>query len=323
MLKVVLVLPLIVYWYTIATNTFKYDSNKFKAIGKSSKIVKNYSSFCLEPVIRRKIIELGIWLHHQPYRRSRGTRNLFHRICTIIIEAEQRKQYYDQINSRTTTGNIAIVCQPDNAFSKNDTDSYNCTLENCHSIVNKTADLRARILDNNIDLCALTDTWVKQDDNITVVNMCPAGNSAVSLPWPHHFEGGIAIIYNTNINVSTQKSYNFDSMECCDFSITTWKMRPKDHFILIYRPSNLSMPAFLHDPATVMEGNITESGHLTILGNLDIKINDTYDSDSKLLLDFLDSFALSNKITFPTNRQSNIIDLIISGLHSNHLSNFR
>ena len=42
-----------------------------------------------------------------------------------------------------------------------------------------------------------------------------------------------------------------------------------------------------------------------------------------LLLDFLDSFDLSNKVMFPTHRQSNTIDLIISGLHNNHLINFR
>ena len=100
-------------------------------------------------------------------------------------------------------------------------------------------------------------------------------------------------------------------------------MRPRDHFLLIYRPPNLSTLAFLHDLATVMEGNITESGHFTILGNLNIKINDIYDSDSMLLLDFLDIVDLLNKLTFPTHRQSNTIDLNISGLHSNHLSNFR
>ena len=153
MLKVVPVLPLIVYCCTMATNTFKYNSNKLQAVGKSSKIVNNYSSFCLEPVIRRKIIELGIWLHHQPYRRSRGGRNLFHRICTIITEAEQRKQHYDWIDSRTTTCNIAIACQAGNALPKNDTNNYNCALVNCHLVVNKTADLKAEILDNNIGMC--------------------------------------------------------------------------------------------------------------------------------------------------------------------------
>ena len=112
-------------------------------------------------------------------------------------------------------------------------------------------------------------------------------------------------------------------MECCDFSITTSKISSKDHFIHIYRPPNLSMLAFLHDLATVMKCNITESGNLTILGDLNIKINDTYDSDSMLLLDFLDSFDLPNKVAFPTHRQSNTINLIISGMYSNQLSNFR
>ena len=192
-----------------------------------------------------------------------------------------------------------------------------------YSIVNKTADLKAKILDNNTDIYALTETWIKQDDNITVVNMCPAEYSAISLPGPDGFGGGIAIIHNKNTNVSTHKSYSFDSMECCGFSITTSEMRPKDHFILIYKQPNLSMLAFLHDLATVMEGNITQSVCLTILGDPNIKINDTYDSDSMLLLDFLDSFDLSNKVTFPTHRQSNTINLILTGLHSNHLSNFR
>ena len=71
-------------------------------------------------------------------------------------------------------------------------------------------------------------------------------------------------------------------------------MRPKDHFILNYRLPYLSMLAFLQDLATVMEG------HLTILGNLNIKINNNYDSNSMLLLDTLDSFYLSNKVTLST-----------------------
>ena len=205
-------------------------------------------------MIRRRIIELGICVHHQPYRRPRDGRNLFHRTPTIFTESEQRKQHYDWINSKTTTYNIEIACKPDNILPKNDTNSYNCALINYHSIVNKTADLKAKIWDNNIDICALSETWIKQDDNIMVMNMCPVGYSAISLPRPDCSGGGITIIHNKNINVSTHKSYSFASIECCNFSITISKMRPKDHFILIYRPPNLSMLAFLHDLATVTEG---------------------------------------------------------------------
>ena len=292
MLKVVPVLLLIVHCCTMAIHAFKYNSNQLKATDKSSKIANNYSSFCLEPVIRRKIIELGIPEHHQHYRRFRGGRNLFHMICTIITEAEQRKQHYDWIDS-TATCNISNECQPDNTLPRSD---------NCHSIVSKTADLKAKISYNNIDICALTETWIKQDNNITVVNMCPAGYSAIFLPRPDYLGEGIAITHIKNISVSTYKSYSFDSMECCNFSIATSKTRPKDHFIVIYRPPNLSILAFLHNCATVMEGNIMESGHLTIPGDLNIKINHTHGSDLMLLLDFLDSCDLSNKSNVPNSQ---------------------
>ena len=130
-------------------------------------------------------------------------------------------------------------------------------------------------------------------------------------PCPNHIILKVELLLFTIKTSITHKSYSFDPMEYCDFSITTSKIRPKDHFILIYRPPNLSTLAFLHNLATVLEGNSMESGQCTILGNLNIKINDTHVSDSMLLLDFLDSFDLSNKATFPPNRQSNPTDLII------------
>ena len=54
---------------------------------------------------------------------------------------------YDPIDS-TTTCSVATACQSDNTLPESDTDSYNCALVNCNSIVNKIADLKAEILDN-------------------------------------------------------------------------------------------------------------------------------------------------------------------------------
>ena len=51
-----------------------------------------------------------------------------------------------------------------------------------------------------------------------------------------------------------------------------------------------------------------QSSHLTILSDLNVKVNYTHDSPLMLLLDFLDSFDLSNKVIFPSHKQSNTID---------------
>ena len=79
---------------------------------------------------------------------------------------------------------------------------------------------------------------------------------------------------------------------------------PKDHFLPTHiQTTNPEYASIPHDLATVMEGNIMESGHFTILGDLNIKINDTHDRDPMLLLEFMDSFDLLNKVTFPTPMQ--------------------
>ena len=43
---------------------------------------------------------------------------------------------------------------------------------NCRSILNKTQTIQVEIGTHNIDLCALTETWIKQEDNITILACC-------------------------------------------------------------------------------------------------------------------------------------------------------
>ena len=42
-----------------------------------------------------------------------------------------------------------------------------CALVNCTSAVNKTADIRTDVTNNKIDICPLTDTWIRPDDTTT------------------------------------------------------------------------------------------------------------------------------------------------------------
>ena len=53
---------------------------------------------------------------------------------------------------------------------------------NCCSIVNKTADCKIDLHTQNVDICALTETWLKEDDAITPTEMCPAGYASLLVP---------------------------------------------------------------------------------------------------------------------------------------------
>ena len=52
---------------------------------------------------------------------------------------------------------------------------YKCATINCHSTVNKTVDFKVELIDHNLDVCAPTETWIKEGDNTTVIKLCPDG----------------------------------------------------------------------------------------------------------------------------------------------------
>ena len=61
---------------------------------------------------------------------------------------------------------------------------------NCCSIVNKAADFKMDLHTQNVDICALTETWLKEDDAITPMEMCPAGYASLSVPQTDRSGGG-------------------------------------------------------------------------------------------------------------------------------------
>ena len=70
-----------------------------------------------------------------------------------------------------------------------------CTLVNCWSVVNKRADLQNGLIENNFTLCALTETWIRLDDDVTWVQLCPPGYKVISKSRKDKTGGGIAVVY--------------------------------------------------------------------------------------------------------------------------------
>ena len=106
-----------------------------------------------------------------------------------------------------------------------------CGMVNCRSIVNKTNEIKLEIINKNLDICALTETWLcEQDKNFLTIRSCPPGYKAISTPWLDHRGGGIGLIYRNSINVSLNSTYNFQSKECTNFKINLdWTPYLLDH----------------------------------------------------------------------------------------------
>ena len=173
-------------------------------------------------------------------------------------------------------------------------------LINCRSDTNKTECIQAKIAEANAALCALTETWIKEDDDITPLQLCPSGYKCISIRWKVRSGGGLALIYQDNINPKTEKEYSFNTIEYADFSIKQPSMTI--HLGLIYRPPDGSILQFCQELTTYLEQNINTTGDSLLMGGLNIHINDPENQDTIIFEDTIESLGLGNQVSFLTHR---------------------
>ena len=133
---------------------------------KMAKTTTNYHLFSLDNTMRSKVIAVHIrkQRNHKSYRRSRCRRIIFHRISTIINQLENQSH----LNKHCSKMSQIIDCRNilpvplDNTNVKSTSMSLtDCALINCRSVINKSADLKVRLVHNKVDICSLTETWIK------------------------------------------------------------------------------------------------------------------------------------------------------------------
>ena len=162
-----------------------YSSIMLKTIGKIAKAVTNYPLFSLNNTIRSKVIALGIrkQRNHEPYRRSRGGRSFFHRINTILSQQNDQSHlttYGSKTPRHIDYRNILTVQLINNKIKSMSESQICCALINCRSVVNKSTELQVELVQNRIDICSLTKTWIGDDDTTADSNLFTRLQSNIS-----------------------------------------------------------------------------------------------------------------------------------------------
>ena len=175
------------------------------------------------------------------------------------------------------------------------------TVNHCGLINCQLAALK--IYHNDLDLCSLTETWIKLDDSTIPITLCPSGYKILSVPRVDRVGGGVAEVHREEIPVTHKAMYNCESMECSDFKVSLSSFNLS--LAVIYWPPNKSVLSFTKDILDYMEKNINASGKTLLTVNFNIKVNDSSSNDMKLLMELLDSFGLVSHIQFATHEHEN------------------
>ena len=152
--------------------------------------------------------------------------------------------------------------------------------------------------------------WIKLDDSTMPIALCPPGYKIISVPRDDRVGEGITLVHREEIPVTHNVMYNYKYMECSDFKVFLSSFNL--NLSVIYWPPNKSVLAFTKDILDYMEKNINASGKTLLIGDFNIKINDSSCSDTDLFTELLDSFGLVNHIQFATHEHENTLDLLIN-----------
>ena len=295
-----------------------YIPKMLRSIKRYVTIAQNYHLTFIDNMTRCGIITLGIrryWNEKKYWGSRRGVR-IHRKIRTVVTEVENRCKLAKPVRQWDLTSIISILLENKLGRLETKESKIKCALVNCCSVVNKTADFWCDLIENNFTLCALTETWIRQENDVTLVQLCPPGFKAISISRKDSTGGGIAVVYKDTITVRSRATHNYSSMECGSFSIDL--PMPTINLSVIYRPPNSSVPVFAIDFLDLLENSINENCRFLIVGDFNIPINNPDSPDTNIFQDVWDSLGLHNHITFLTLRQHNTLDLIIT----EHQENF-
>ena len=72
----------------------------------------------------------------------------------------------------------------------------------------------------DLDICVITETWLKEDDQIGKAALKPEGYEILSSPHPIRLGGGIAVMYKEDLKVTKSPEHHFGTCECTDCKIS-------------------------------------------------------------------------------------------------------
>ena len=199
-------------------------------------------------------------------------------------------------------------------------ESLHFALLNAHSICKpKKAPIIAEyIRDEDIDIVALTETWLKSDgkDQIAEGDICPEGYSFIQVNRKDRRGGGVAILHKSNIKLVQVQTTCHRTFELIEARIIP-KMGEPTLCCVVYRPppslvNELTPHMFYDEFKTYLEQKVILQDQLLICGDFNFHVDDLNDHHANLFMDLITSFDLKQHINVPTQCKGHTLDIIIT-----------
>ena len=165
------------------------------------------------------------------------------------------------------------------------------------------------VKDNNADLIAITETWLKPEDTESFISsITPPGYKFTHVPRNVKKGGGVGFFIKEDLSYEQVSKNNYQAFESISIQISSEGAKDVI-FHVVYKPPNLSKSQFLDEFGMFLEGAALSGYENILLGDLNFHL-DKHDTWTLKFYDILEQFGFTQLVNAPTHIQGHILDAL-------------
>ena len=190
-----------------------------------------------------------------------------------------------------STGSIT-TCSSTKAYQHNyQRNGVHFACVNARSLKNKVPMVTDHIINENIDICLFTETWLKDYDTVSFAGLSPTGYKFRNFSRQSERRGGgTGIMFRDSLDVRLS-----DAKENQSFEFSEWSVRVNQYvlnMVSVYRPPYsadhpISSRVFFDEFSSYLEGIVMTPGILLITGDFNFHVECQSDNDAKCFAEIL------------------------------------
>ena len=187
---------------------------------------------------------------------------------------------------------------------------------NSRSVRNKIESIIDHVVENDIGLCTVTETWLNDAYSVSIDQLSVAGYFFKNFSrQSQNLGAGTGILFRDSINVSLVDGKENKSFEYFEWIVKVHH-RSMRH-IIVYRPPYSSLhpvsaSAFFDEFSQFLESVFMCPEVLVFSGDFNLHLDDLRDNNAKKFMDLLETFSLSQHVSCPTHLSGHTLDVIIT-----------
>ena len=167
-------------------------------------------------------------------------------------------------------------------------------------------------VDNDIDILALTETWLHDGDQdaVEIGTLCPTGYRFLHQPRFLETGGGVGLLFKENFRINNIVCDTFQTFELMDIRIRSEMFL---RVLVIYRPPAPTYALFYEEFSRLLEKVLTEHpGNILFIGDFNFHVDNPNNSYANRFINILESFDLKQYVRGKTHKDGHTLDLVIA-----------